>query len=173
MIVKKFIFVLFTFLITVNQPVAQSVEYAIKASFIEKFARLTDWPATSNNDYFIIDVLGKSPFKGELEEVAKKRKLKNKTIKINYIHNISEAKDCQVLFICLSERNELTEILNYTSPYHILSISDSPGFCNKGVHINFYVDESETVKYEVNPTALKKAKLDIDMQLLNFGKIIR
>jgi hypothetical protein len=67
----------------------------------------------------------------------------------------------------------LDDILKLTGSLNILTISDTTGYCKKGVHINFYIDESGTIKYEINITALKKANLVVDMQLLSNGKIIR
>jgi hypothetical protein len=173
MALKKYILFLLInlqFVIFLN---AQYNEYSIKASFIEKFARFTDWQSEPEGKYFVIDILGESPFKGELEKMAEKVNLKNKPIKINYIRNYKEAIDCKVLFICSSEKNRLTEIIGFTNPLNILTISDTPGFCKKGVHFNFYIDESQTIKYEVNHVKIKETKLLVDMQLLKFGKIIR
>ena len=44
---------------------SQSVEYLVKASFIEKFARFTEWAPNSIGDSFVIGVLGDSPFSTE------------------------------------------------------------------------------------------------------------
>jgi len=173
MTVKKTIYVISIFLHSASLLNAQSLEYAIKASFIEKFARFTDWQAPLKSEYFTINILGKSPFKGELEKLAQKIRIKNKPIKLNYINSITQADGCQVLFICSSERNALENILKLTGPLNILTISDTSGYCKKGVHINLYIDESGTVKYEINLTALKKSNLVVDMQLLSNGKIIK
>ena len=152
---------------------AQSIEYSVKASFIEKFARFTDWNAMANDEYFVIDVLGESPFNGELEKIAKKVKIKNRTVRINYIDTYQEIKNCHVVFICGSEKNRITDIMKFIEHQNILTIADTPGFCKKGVHLNFYIDESETIKYEVNPLAFKKSNLTVEMQLLSFGKIVQ
>ncbi|MFN8361626.1 MAG: YfiR family protein [Candidatus Kapaibacterium sp.] len=152
---------------------AQSIEYSVKASFIEKFARFTDWSALPSDDYFVIDVLGESPFNGELETIAKKIKIKNRTVKINYIDNYQDIKNCQLLFISASEKNRISAIMKFIEHQNILAIADTPGFCKKGVHLNFYIDESETVKYEVNPAALKRSNLTVEMQLLSYGKIVQ
>lgn len=154
------------------QSNSQSVEYMVKASFIEKFARFTDWGTNMEGEFFVITILGESPFSGELEKMAKKIKIKNKTIKINYIDDYRDIKDCQVLFICSSEANKLPKIIKFIEHMNILTVSDTPGFCKKGIQTNFYIDKSDTIKFEINPTALNKAKLTIDMQLLSLGKII-
>jgi hypothetical protein len=161
------------FLITFfNNSKAQSLEYTLKASFIEKFARFTEWESNSIGEYFEIDILGDSPFTGELEKMANKSKIKNKSIKINYIKNYYDANVCQVLFICSSEKHNVSKIIKYFGKLNILMVADTPGFSELGVHFNFYYKENGTIHFEVNPKALNKAQLKYDMQLLNIGKII-
>lgn len=170
--VTKSIFIFLAILLFAEYSKAQSVEYSVKALCFEKFARLTDWNNELSQDYFVIDVLGKSPFGGELENLEKNIKIKNKPVKVNYIKNYTEIKDCQLLFICASEKNRLLEIIKQVEFLNILILSDTPGFCKKGVHINFYVDDYETIKYEINPAALKRANITVDIQLINYGEII-
>ena len=162
----------FIFLLFSGSASSQSQEYSVKALYIEKFARFTDWGNGTNNEYFTISVLGESPFNGELEKTTKKTKIKNKLVKIEYIKRIEDIKDCQLLFICASEKKRLADILKNIEHRNILTIADTPGFCKKGVHLNLFVDESQTIRYEVNPATLKRANLTIEMQLLSYGKII-
>lgn len=170
--IKKYLLLVFISILFSAFMKAQSVEYSVKAYYLEKIARLTNWKNDMNGEYFVIDVLGESPFNGELEKLSKKLKIKNKPVKINYITNYKDIKDCQMLFICASEKKKLPEIINQTSALNILIISDTAGFSKKGVHINFYIDETETIKYEINPVALKKSGITVELQLLNYGKII-
>jgi hypothetical protein len=151
---------------------SQSVEYTVKASFIEKFARFTEWELNAIGDSFVIDILGVSPFNGEFERLASKGKIKNKPVKINYIKDYRDARDCQVLFICRSEKDNVKEIVRWLKNTNVLMVSDSPGFGELGVHFNFYLKDNETIHFEVNPKALSKTKLRADMLLLSIGKII-
>ncbi len=169
---KTNIIIIFILIIFSNQLKSQSVEYTFKASYIEKIARFTDWESSISGDYFVIGVLGESPFKGELEKMAKKMRIKDKTIKIKYFSNYENAKDCHLLFICASEKKNLPAIIKLIENFNILSISDTPGFGSKGVHYNFYIEKDQTIRFEINLAALKKAKLKSDMQLINVGKII-
>ncbi len=169
---KKHIFILFILALFSITMQGQSVEFTVKALLIEKIAKLTEWETGGNGEYFIIGILGESPFNGELEKLAQKTKIKNKPVKIKYLSKYRKETDCNILFICASEANDLPEIIDILTNRNVLLISDTEGFCKKGVHINFYFDD-ETIKYEVNPTALKNANLSVDMQLLNYGKIIK
>ena len=172
MIIKHITFIWFILFFFSIPSESQSLEYSVKAIYLEKFARFTDWPDNISGENFIIAVLGKSPFDGELEKLAKKTKIKNKPLKINYLNEISELSNCQLLFISSSEKDRLSEVLQKVEYQNILTIADMPGACKKGVHINLYTDGSGTVHYEINPEALKKAKLTVEMQLLSYGKII-
>ncbi len=151
---------------------SQSVEYTVKASIVEKFSRFTEWEAGAIGEYFVIDILGDSPFDGEFERLAAKGRIKNRPIRINYIADYHDARDCQVLFICRSERDNVKEIVRYLKGSNTLLVSDSPGFSEMGVHFNFYMKENETVHFEVNPKALSRAKLRTDMLLLSLGKVV-
>ena len=170
--VFKYIFFFAILLFAEKGAYAQSVEYTVKASFIEKITRFTDWKYGIGSEYFVINVLGDSPFKGELERMAQKTTLKGRKIRIDYIKSVDEMKECHLLFICSSEKGKLAEILQKMPSTGILTMSDSPNFCKRGVQVNFYIDDSETVKFEMNPAAINAAGLLVDLQLLSMGKII-
>ena len=151
---------------------AQSREYLIKAAYIEKFARFIEWPAKSIGEEFIITILGRDHFNGALEAIAQKYKIKSLPLKIKYISDISEIEPCQMLFISQSRKNTLNEILFYTKDKPILTLSETENYCEKGIHINFYYTEKETIHFEVNPARLKKSGFKVDMYLIDLGKII-
>lgn len=164
--------ILFTFLFISFHVNGQSVEYFVKASFIEKFARFTRWEPNSIGENFIIGVLGVNPFHSELEKLSKKTTIKGKPVKIMYFTDLQETRACHVLFICSSEKNNLTTIIKYLETRNILLVSDTPGFAEKGVHFNFYYKLNETLHFEINMKSLVKANLKTDIQLLSLGKII-
>jgi len=150
---------------------SQSVEYFVKASFIEKFARFTEWETKITGDYFVIGIVGTSPFHNELEKLSQKTTIKNKPVKIVYFKNYEEISNCQLLFICASEKNNLSTIIKNTSNKSIMLVGDTPGFSEKGVHFNFFLKNNETLHFEINLDALVKSKLKTDMQLISIGKI--
>jgi hypothetical protein len=164
---------LFTILFCLtNYSIAQSREYLIKAAYIEKFTRFIEWPANSLDGEFVITILGKDPFEGALEEIARKYKIKNLPIIIKYISDIDEIEKCNILFIAQSKKNTLNEIFYYTKDKPILTLSETKNYGEKGVHINFYYTNKGTIHFEVNPAKLKKSGFTMDMYLLELGKII-
>jgi hypothetical protein len=151
---------------------AQSVEYHLKASLIEKFARYTEWESNTDFTNFTICIIGKSPFNGELEKMAEKTHIKEKPVKITYANSIDDINHIQVLFICKSERKQCSDIIKSIENKNIMIVGDTKGYAELGVHFNFYLKQNHSVHFEVNPKALRKSRLKTDLQLLNIGKVI-
>ncbi len=159
----------------VNDSYSQSRESLLKAGYIEKFTHFVKWPESTSQsalaDEFILAVIGKNTLGKDLEELFSKTKIKDIPVKIKYIKSIEEIKDCRILFISGSEKNNLEKILNYTTGKHILTISDGIGFGITGVIINMF-SEGNYIKYEVNRNSLEKSGLILNSLLLNHAAII-
>ncbi len=154
----------------------QSTEYILKAGFLEKFARFTDWPDSvleeDSHAPFVISVIGNSPFGGALEKVYKKTTIKNRPVKIQHIDSVSQIPGSHILFVCKSETKRLGWILETARNYPILIISDTRGFAQKGTHINLYITSKGTLHFEINPKAAKRSGLTIQIILLEIAKIV-
>jgi len=154
---------------------AQIGEYKIKTIFIEKFTLFIEYPEQCQMDNtstpFIIGVIGKNPFGTYLQEYFSNHKIKNKVVKIQNITNLHEIDKCNILFISQSEKHQLTEILSHIKERPILTISDSKGFAEEGVHINFYLSQDK-VMFEINRKAAQNSGLYVDFRLLNMAKIV-
>ncbi len=164
-----FLFILFTPLPNIN---AQGNEYYVKAAYLEKFSRFTEWPSGSLSNEFVITIIGRDPFKGALEEIALKYKFKNLPVRITHINEISELKKCNMLFIGELKKGNVSEITSAIKYKPVLLIGETKGYCEKGVHINFYLTDKGTIHFEINPAAIKRSGLKIDMYLLGVGKVI-
>ena len=159
-----------------NQSFCQSRESLVKAGYIEKFTHFVQWPETSTKSesiyVFTLAVIGENTFGNDLDNLFSKTKIKNNRVQIKYISSVDEIGDCLILFISGSEKNNLTRILQQTTGKPILTISDSKGFCIKGVIINMF-QEGDYIRYEINRSALGKSGLIINSLLLNSAVIIK
>jgi hypothetical protein len=144
-------------------------EYQVKAAYIYNFAKFVEWPAGGSGD---IDVclLGDDPFGNDLSLIEGK-KIINRKIVIKEVASYRNASGCDILFISSSEENNLTRILKFLKRSPVLTIGDSEGFAEKGVMINFYM-ENRTVRFEINPKAAGHAGLRISSNLLRIAKIV-
>jgi hypothetical protein len=153
----------------------QQREYALKTAFIEKFTRFTDWPKDIFNEStaqsIIVSVIGVNPFDKELDVFFDSQKIKNRNVKVRYIRNIVDISGSQILFICKSEKDNLSKILKFTKNLPILTIADTEGYAEKGVIINFYLSDDQ-IRFEINENALANSGLFIHYLLLNHARLV-
>lgn len=162
---------LFNIARTIIQPYRP---YQDKATNLERFTRFIDWPPALAPDDpskpFKIEVLGQNFFDSYLDKIFKGTKIMNKPVIILYISKINEIGSPHLLFISKSMKNKISEIIAYTKNKPILTIGDTPGFYQAGVHINFYYDRL-ALSFEINNDAALSAGLDISYHLLQRAKL--
>ena len=149
-------------------------EYFIKAAFLYNFARLTEWPPNSFKsaiEPIRLCFMGEEPFDKALHTIRNK-KVRGRPLIFLYNVALYEASRCKILFISQSEHNNIEPILGALNQYPILTVSELPGFTQKGGHIRFFLTSSNTISLEVNLEAIKQANLQISSRILTLAKIV-
>lgn len=158
-----------------NNVESQIEEYTVKGVFLERFARFVDWPADDEEqdttDKFVITVIGNNPFETVLDSLYETKNIKNKEVFVRYISRIEDINNTDILFISESEKENLSEILSYVADKPILTVGDTEGFAERGVHINFFLDKGK-IRFEINEKAARASGLYISHLLLNLAKIV-
>jgi hypothetical protein len=149
-----------------------------KALFIEQFTRLVDWPATvlPKDGPFVLCILGNSDTGAELTTIASARKFKDRRVDLRRPRPGTDVGSCHVIYVAANEATRLSEVLNVVTGKPILAVSDTPGFVERGVHLNLFEqlrtapEQGLYVSYELNVTAVKQSVLVFDPQLLGQGR---
>lgn len=146
-------------------------EYAIKSTIIYKILKFTQWPQPANrNKPFTISIIGETTPGKEIKipwQTIDKRR-----IVVRKIKHLSDINDSEVLFITSSEANRIDAILDYIGNKPILTVGDTVGFGQKGVIINLYIHKN-SVKFEINHEASKRASLQMHSQLYVIGRVVK
>jgi hypothetical protein len=151
---------------------AELAEYQIKAEFIERFTRFIEWPAAPPQppgDPFVIGVIGRDPFDGYLDSIARARTIKGRAVKVRHLTSTDAIGSCQILFVSSSEKERFAEIVARARQYPVLTISDSRDAFASGVMINLYTAENK-VRFEINEQQLSKAGFSASAQLLKLAR---
>jgi YfiR/HmsC-like len=157
---------------------SDSSEYLIKAGFIYNFAKLVEWPATAfaqPDSPIVIGILGDDPFGATLDRIVADKKINGRSFAIKRLKWSKDSKgfkDCNILFVSLSEKDHLDNVVEAMKSLPILTIGDAPGFAKRGGIINFTL-EDDKVRFEVNVEAAKRADLTISSRLLTLAKIVQ
>ncbi|MCV6638170.1 YfiR family protein [Candidatus Albibeggiatoa sp. nov. NOAA] len=149
-------------------------EYHIKAAFLYNLTLMVKWPDERSeirvSEPLVICTLGQDPF-GKLLDTIKENKVRKRSLILKRNIELSQSRDCHVLFIVRSEKDNVSRILSYVKGLPILTISEIPKFANAGGMVNM-VKRRNRVKLEINLNALKRERLYANARLLVLAKII-
>jgi len=155
-----------------KEKIDDSLEANTKAVFMYNFSKYTQWPKGDTSKYFNIVVLGKTDVLIPLENIAEKRQVNKKKIKITQYKFLPENLNCNILFISSSQTKNLSLILEKVKGKSILTIGDTEGFAKRGVVLNFIIDNGN-VKFEINSDVLDHTDLKMSSQLLKLSNFIK
>lgn len=150
-------------------------EYEIKAAFLYKFIRFTEWPADEpkmNANAFVIGVLGTDPFGSALDRMLEGEFIGDKRIIAKRFARVEDASDSHVLFVSSSLQADLPRILKTLETHSVLSVSEIDNFARLGGIIELK-KESNRITFDINVDAAKRAKLRLSSQLLGLARIVR
>jgi hypothetical protein len=153
-------------------------DYRVKAAFLYNFGKFVEWPAgafASNNAPLVIGVLGGDPFRGDCERLVANKSINGHPVVVRQISLSASArqepayadlKRCHILFINASGAGNLPDILDTLRGAGVLTVTDDlERFNTSGVMINFVV-EHESVRFEINDDAARRAGLKFSSKLL-------
>ena len=149
-------------------------EYQVKAAILFNFAKFVEWPDAAFPDAaapIIIGVLGEDPF-GSALDAAKNKTANGRKIQIMRFNNVQEVTACHILFISSSEKGRLASLLRDLKDFKMLLVGDMEKFAQRGGMINFIL-QNDTIDFEINVDAVKRAGLKINSRLLNMARIVR
>ena len=152
---------------------AQSTpEYQAKVILLEKLTRFVDWPAQANQDRpFVLAVVGRTPFGDELDVHFANRPLKNHPVRVRYFRDASDLEDCDLLFICASEKPRLASILAWAHGKATLTLADTDGFASAGVMVALVRSETRMI-FQVNLAPVKDSGFRIAPGFLQLATLV-
>ena len=149
-------------------------EYQLKAAFLFNFAKFIDWPATnfsSPQSPFIICILGTDPFGHAMDDVLRDKSIDNRPVVISRLKNITEAKQCHMVFVSQSETAHLADLIQELRGARILLVGESDGFAAAGGMIQF-TREDNHVRFLINSDAADRAGLKVSSKLLSLARVV-
>jgi hypothetical protein len=145
-------------------------EYQVKAAFLYNIAKFVQWSGMEADEFLTLGILGEDPFSGTLDGLEGKV-VQGKKLLIQRFRSYRELRKIHMLFISPKEKENLSQILQAVKGSEVLLVGDTEGFAQKGVCINFYL-EQQKVRFEINVDAARRAGLKISSNLLKLAKIV-
>jgi hypothetical protein len=152
-----------------------SREYDLKAALLFHFTQFVEWPpaafATPESP-LVIGILGNDPFGGMLEQVVLGEKCGARAIRIERFHSLKEVRDCQILFVCPNERDNLERINAALRNKPILTVGEFEGFATRGGMIRMVRNPANKIALRINLNAIKAAGLTVSAKLLRVAEVV-
>lgn len=178
-LVNKFILIigLIGFCLSFSTNAAAGIfnEYQVKAVFLYNLTHFITWPETAfqgDDAPFIVGIMGENPFGDMLQKVLEKERVNGRPIVlILYIDcEQLQQRPCHMLFLADPKDLFYPNLMLTARSSHILTISDVPGFVQKGGVINL-VRSNRRIEIEINQQEAKRTGVEISAQLLNLAKV--
>ena len=150
-------------------------EYQVKAELLANFSAFVKWPDgtfAATNSPVIIGVVGKDPFDRFLEKAVQAPGRPGRPLKLRRATTDAEMRECQVLFVCSSERRRVREIREHIKGVPILTVGETDDFLDQGGIINFML-KGQSVRFEISVESAQAAGLRVDAKLLGVANSVR
>ena len=154
---------------------AQLSEIQIKSAYVFNFIKFVAWPDSviKSGRKLRLCVVGNSELQSTLAQLDNNR-VGEYQLHIVRPEGRAEMDACHVLYIGVQEQNHLAAIIKSLGNAPVLTISDIPGFAERGGAIGL-LNRNDRMLFEVNLASTRKAGLQISSQMLNlatniFGK---
>ena len=96
--------------------------------------------------------------------------IQGRPLTIRRVRQVAEVKDCQLVFICRSEKARLKDILATLHGACTLTVSDTDQFCHHGGMIGL-VNEGGRIRFEINQAAAEQSNVKISSKLLRLARL--
>ena len=140
-------------------------EAQVKSAYLYNFGKFVRWRLAAESESFDICVLGRNPFGSTLSNTVAGERIDGKNIVARNVVGLEGISHCKILFISTSEEPRLKASLAASRRASILTVSDVPGFAERGGMIGM-VNVGGKIRFEVNVAAVTDAGLTVSSELL-------
>jgi hypothetical protein len=146
----------------------------VKAAFLFNFTKFVQWPAgafPNDTSTFEIGILGDDTVGDSLRETIRGKTVDGRELRLKRVSAADNLEQLQVLFISKSDTSRVLDLVTRMTGKAVLTVADSPGFCQSGGVIQFDIDNDQ-VRFEINLEAAQRSRLNVSSKLLALAKAV-
>jgi hypothetical protein len=154
-----------------------SLEYAVKATFLYKFIPFVDWPASafeSPASPVVICVMGNDPVARLVDRAVSGQRIGNRPVMVRHIESVSRESGCHEIYAssAMTERSRAFAAVRGSA---VLTVTDGgSGGSNGGDSgIITFVVQDNRVRFDIDDRAAAQSGLTIRSQLLDLARTVR
>jgi hypothetical protein len=147
-------------------------DHAIHANIIYRFTKYINWPEEKRSGEFVIGIVGQTPLYEELKSYTSNKTAAGQPIVVYKISASAGSYNCHIIFISNEESRSIKKIAAATAATPTLLVSESDAVAREGSCINF-IEVADRLKLEINKSIIEKRKLEIAIELLSLGIVVK
>jgi hypothetical protein len=151
---------------------ADSLETAVKATYLYKFAPFVEWPATafaSPDSPVVLCIVGSDPFGETLDRAVKDYRVEERSVEVRRPQAIVRNSGCHIIFVSGPNAAEILEAVRGTEVLTFTDAVSDPGI--KGI-VHFVVRDRR-VRFEIDDQAAAQNGLTISSKVLSLAVSVR
>jgi hypothetical protein len=152
----------------------RSLEYAVKATFLFKFATFVEWPAESfENDSspFNLCVVGADPYGGRIAQAVAGQTVGKHPIVLRRLAKADARSNCHAMFVSGSASQDVDDALRAVAGTPTLTVTDSALGPAAGI-MNFVI-VGDRVGFDIDNVAATRNHLAISSKLLTLARRLK
>jgi hypothetical protein len=149
-----------------------SIEYAVKAAYLSKFAPFVEWPPAafaSASSPFEICILGQDPFGSSLDQAISGQRVGGRPVTVRRLARADAVTGCHILYLGSSRDQTAAGALRAVRGSPVLTVSDAG---RDGAIIRFVVKDNR-VRFDIDTTAATANNVTISSKLLSLAASVR
>lgn len=155
-------------------PPGLSLEYAVKATYLYKFAPFVNWPAdefSAADTPFRICVVGDDPFGGFLDKAVAGRGFNGHPFEVRHLASLTPDAACQIVYLGGLPPQDMRQALGAVDGKPVLTVTDSRSPSPGGI-VHFVIDHGR-VGFEIDNDSAERNHLTISSKLLSLAVAVR
>jgi hypothetical protein len=151
-----------------------SLEKAVKATYLYKFGAFVDWPdyAFALSDDFYLCIAGDDPFGATLDLAVQGQQVQGRPITVRRIQIAERDSHCHIMFISGSSMQSVAEGIAAVSGTPTLTITDESRDANAKGIIHFVIRDNR-VRFEIDDQVAAANGLTISSKVLSLAVSVK
>ena len=149
-----------------------SLEYALKATYLYKFAPFVEWPPAAfpaADTPINICVAGTDPFGVLLDQAVAGQRVGGRPIAVHHIASITAGSFCHIAFIAGSPDQSIAQSLEALRGQPVLTVTDNAAdAANRGI-ISFVIIDNR-VRFQIDEQAAVQNHITLSSKLLSLSQ---
>lgn len=158
-----------------GSPRNDSLEYAVKATYLYKFGPFVEWPAAafgSPSGAVNLCVVGDDPFKEVLDQAVSGQRIGERPIVLRRLPAVDRHSGCHIMYVAGSDAQPVAEVLDTVHGTPVLTITDSARNARAKGIIHFVIHD-DRVRFEIDDYTAAENGLIISSKVLSLALSVR